>query len=158
MRVAHVAECLGFLCTAPMLSSNGELLFVQLERSFLSLSLSLSLCVCVCDRLRMRVRACSCVCVCVCVCVCPSLSLSVCVCVCMCAQVCECLCISIGQSASMYRVVVLTNMHALYRKLLSQSLMSQAKPVVNTSLSIWHRAASTQVHGACRQKRRLLHV
>ena len=66
--------------------------------------------------------------------------------------------LSIGQSASMYRVVVLTNMHALYRKLLSQSLMSQAKPVVNTCLSIWHRAAGTQVDGACRQKRRLLHV
>ena len=40
-----------------MLSSNGELLFVQLEGSFLSLSLSLSLSLCVC------------VCVCVGVCV-----------------------------------------------------------------------------------------
>ena len=53
MRVAHVAECLGFLCTAPMLSSNGELLFVQLEGSFLSLSLSLSLCVCVVVSIRV---------------------------------------------------------------------------------------------------------
>ena len=44
MRVAHVAECLGFLCTAPMLSSNGELLFVQLEGSFLCVCV----CVCVC--------------------------------------------------------------------------------------------------------------
>ena len=105
-------------------------------------------CVCVCVRARARV----------CVCVCVSLSLSLSLALSLCAQVCECLCISIGQSASMCRVVVLTNIHALYRKLLSQSLMSQAKPVVNTCLSIWHRAAGTQVDGACRQKRRLLHV
>jgi hypothetical protein len=158
MRVAHVAECLGFLCTAPMLSSNGELLFVQLEGSFLCVCV----CGCVCDRLCMRVRACSCVCAreCVCVCVfaCVFVCLSVSLSLSLCAQVCECLCISIGQSASMYRVVVLTNIHALYRKLLSQCLLSQAKPVVNTCLSIWHRAAGTQVDGACRQKRRLLHV